>query len=72
MTRCDNCDAALTCPACRTRYALQCEAFAGPVVVPVPDALDAAFWRVVADDAQAAADWKEDRETAFAASRGVL
>ena len=72
MTRCDNCDAALACPSARSAYAHQCEAFKGPTVRPALDATDAAFWRVVADDAQAAADWKEDRETAFAASRGVL
>ena len=72
MTRCESCAAARICPAAFTRWALQCEAFTGPTVTPVTDALDAAFWQMVAEDMAAAEDHRDEMETAHAAHRGVL
>ena len=72
MHPCESCSAAGLCPAYNTRWALQCEAFTGPTVTPVTDALDAAFWQMVAEDMAAAEDHRDEMETAHAAHRGVL
>ena len=70
MTRCENCAAAPGCPSAFTRWAQQCEAFAGPTIRPTID--DAAFWAMVAEDDAAMADYLDERDMAMAASRGVL
>ena len=72
MTRCENCAAAAGCPSAFTRWAQQCEAFAGPTVQPAITSLDAAFWAMVAEDDAAMADYLDERDMAMAASRGIL
>ena len=74
MYPCDDCALLSVCDSARTRWSSNCVPVRGVAVVdiPAPDTTDAAFWRMVADDAQAAADYAEEMATEFAAQRGIL
>ena len=74
MYPCDKCGLQFICTQARTQHAAEhCEPVRGVAVIDVaPDALDAAFWQMVAEDMAAAEDHAEEQDRRFAALRGVL